>query len=258
VAGMAALFIIAGTPALLVVPAVADDGDSQVSVGAGDGEVHGRLHIKNPGEPRRPSKPKVPAPSTPPSPSTPPIDTCNRLRLVTRPVDCNTPDPVPRAHLGFTPPTSAEVRVALHLPDPAPRIGPDPSRNEWHMLAVGYPVWLWTSAPTTLSATATHEGLTMSLTADWTSTTFDMGDGHQLTCTRTTEYPQHPDRYGTPSPTCGYTYQARSKPGHDYTVTATTHWAVTWATAGRTGTLTTTYTGDRRLAVGELQALIKG
>ena len=41
-------------------------------------------------------------------------------------------------------------------------------------------------------------------------------------------------------------------------MTATTHWAVTWATAGRTGTLATTYTGERTLAVGELQALIKG
>lgn len=158
----------------------------------------------------------------------------------------------------FTPPTEAEVRVVLRLPDPTPRFGPDPSVNEWKMLAVGYPIWLWTDKPTTLEATATHDGLTMTLTAERTSTSFDLGDGHHLTCTRTTEYPARPDRYGTPSPTCGYTYQKRSRPGHDYTVTATTHWQITWTTAGRTGTLTTTHTGHRTLPIGELQALIRG
>jgi hypothetical protein len=173
-------------------------------------------------------------------------------------VDCNKPDPAPGVRLAITPPTAAEVRVALHLPDPTPHFGPDPSANEWKMLAVGYPIWLWTDRPTHLTASATHDGLTMSLTADWTSTTFDMGDGHQVTCTKTTKYPEHPDRYGTASPTCGYTYEKRSRPGHDYTVTATTEWAVGWATAGASGTLTTTYSGHDTLPVGELQALVKG
>ncbi len=157
-----------------------------------------------------------------------------------------------------TPPSEAEVRVALRLPDPTPRFGPDPSVNEWRMLVVGYPIWLWTDRPTQLSTTATHQGLSMTLTADWTSTSFDMGDGHQLTCTATTAYPKHPDRYGTPSPTCGYVYEKRSKPGHDYTVTAITHWQVSWSAAGHSGTLTTSYAGHRTLAIGELQALIKG
>jgi hypothetical protein len=172
---------------------------------------------------------------------------------------CAVDDPDwPGVELLFVPPTEAEVRVALHLPDPTPRFGPDPSVNEWKMLAVGYPIWLWTDAPTELSATATHDGLSMTLRAEWTSTSFEMGDGHTVTCTKTTEYPKHPDRYGAPSPTCGYTYQKRSKPGHDYTVTASTHWLVSWATGGHSGTLTTTYAGRRMLPIGELQALIRG
>lgn len=158
----------------------------------------------------------------------------------------------------FTPPTLAEVRVALRLPDPTPRLGPDPEANQWKMLAVGYPIWLWTDPPTTITATASHDGLTMTLTANRTSTSFDMDDGHTITCTATTPYPQHPHPYGTPSPTCGHTYQNRSKPGHDYTITATTHWQITWTTTGHTGTLTTTHTGHRQLPIGELQTLTKG
>lgn len=123
---------------------------------------------------------------------------------------------------------------------------------------VGYPIWLWTDRPTRLAATATHDGLSMSLSAEWTSTSFEMGDGQAVTCTRTTVYPQHPGRYGTPSPTCGYVYEKRSRPGHDYTVTATTHWRVTWTTAGRSGTLTTSHAGQRTLTIGELHTLIKG
>jgi hypothetical protein len=165
---------------------------------------------------------------------------------------------VPGVHTGFTPPSEAEVRVLLRLPDPRPRFGPDPGVNEWKMLVVGYPIWLWTDPPARVSATGRHDGLTMTLTARWTSTTFDMGDGHSRTCTATTIYPKRPDHYGRPSPTCGYTYQKRSKPGHDYTVTATTHWQVTWSTAGHSGTLTTSHTGQRTLAIGELHALIKG
>ena len=164
----------------------------------------------------------------------------------------------PRGERAFVPPSEAEVRVALRLPDPTPRFGPDPEVNEWKMLVVGYPVWLWTDAPTRLSATARHDGLAMTLRAQWTSTRFDMGDGHSRTCTATTVYPKRPDRYGMPSPTCGYTYQKRSKPGRDYTVTATTHWRVSWSTGGHSGTLMTSYAGQRSLPIGELQALIKG
>lgn len=109
---------------------------------------------------------------------------------------------------------------------------------------MGLSIWLWTDAPARLSATAT-DGLTMRLTAQWTSTTFEMGDGQSRTCTATTPYPEHPETYGSPSPTCGYTYRKRSKPGADYTVTATTQWRVSWSAGGRSGTLVTSYAGQR-------------
>ncbi|MBN9106220.1 MAG: hypothetical protein J0I14_14570 [Propionibacteriaceae bacterium] len=256
-----ALLISCGGAIMTGSPAMADD-DADPQLSAGNGEVTGALTIQHPGDHRGLANPEPDAPESPlpkPPPTRLPDSGCRTDAGESSVLRCAVDEPGDLTAIReFTPPTEAEVRVALRLPDPTPRFGPDPSVNEWKMLAVGYPIWLWTDKPTTLEATATHDGLTMTLTAERTSTSFDLGDGHHLTCTRTTEYPARPDRYGTPSPTCGYTYQKRSRPGHDYTVTATTHWQITWTTAGRTGTLTTTHTGHRTLPIGELQALIRG
>jgi len=151
-----------------------------------------------------------------------------------------------------------EVAAQLKLPNPTPRVGPDPSVNEWNMLVVGFPIWLWTDRPTQISTTAHHDGLDFTLTATWTSTTFTMGDGNTKTCAATTIRPKALNPATKPSPTCGYVYQTKSKIGHPYTVTAATHWQVNWTTNGYTGTFNHTYTGNRTLEIGELQSLING
>lgn len=143
--------------------------------------------------------------------------------------------------------------VRLQLPTPTPRIGPDPDSNEWHMAVVGYPLWLWTDGPRTVTATESAYGRTFTLKARQTSTTFALGDGHSLTCEKTSEL-KPSVRPGTPSPTCGYAYQRPSK--GSYTITATTHWTVTWSVAGFSGTLPGTHSATRELKVGELQALV--
>ncbi|MEE9964522.1 MAG: hypothetical protein K4304_05440 [Propionicimonas sp.] len=170
------------------------------------------------------------------------------------------PDPTPKKakHKGPTQSQLRTVAAQLKLPNPTPRFGPDPSVNEWKMLAVGFPIWLWTDRPTTVSTTAHHDGLTFTLTATWTSTTFTMGDGHTKTCTATTIRPKTVKPATKPSPTCGYTYQTKSPKGHPYTVTADTHWRINWTTNGYQGTFNHTYTGNRTLNIGELQSLING
>ncbi len=145
--------------------------------------------------------------------------------------------------------------VRLQLPEAAPRVGPDPSVNEWGLAVVGYPLWLWTDGPRTLSTSASDFGITFDLSARHDRTTFVMGDGITVTCATTTAYPATITP-GTPSPTCGYTYQRASRPSGDYQVTATTHWTISWAAAGYTGTLPMTLTGTRALPVGELQAVV--
>ncbi len=152
------------------------------------------------------------------------------------------------------PAVAREVVARLHLPDPTPQFGPDPEANQWHMLAVGYPLWLWTSGPTRLTTTASRYGLSFTLTATWESTRFEFGDGQSLTCTKTTPY--SPTTVpGAPSPTCGYVYQQAS-PASGYTVRAHTNWRVDWAASGQSGTIDTTYSGARTVPVGELNALI--
>lgn len=145
--------------------------------------------------------------------------------------------------------------VKLQLPDPTPRFGPDPSVNEWKMAAVGYPLWLWTDGPTAVSSRVRAYGITFTLRADWQSTTFDMGDGHQVTCTRTLVYPTT-TKPGRKSPSCGYTYLTSSLPKGNYTVTATTNWRISWSALGQSGSVPGSHSGQWSLPVGELNALV--
>ncbi|MGB7962811.1 MAG: hypothetical protein WCF12_07625 [Propionicimonas sp.] len=145
--------------------------------------------------------------------------------------------------------------VRLQLPDPTPQFGPDPAANEWDMAAVGYPLWLWTNGPRTVTSTTSASGMTFTLRARYRSTTFSLGDGHSVSCTSTTPYSAS-TRPGTPSPTCGYRYAKPSGTNRGYTVTATTHWTVSWRVAGFSGSLPGTHTASRQLRVGELQAIV--
>ncbi len=122
---------------------------------------------------------------------------------------------------------------------------------------MGFPVWLWTDSPRTVTSTATNDGLTFTLKATWTSTTFNLGDGHTKTCTNTSVYPAHIDKPGSPSPTCGYIYDTASPKGHPYTVSAETHWRIDWSTGGQAGSFDHIYTGSRTLEIGELASMIK-
>ncbi len=150
-----------------------------------------------------------------------------------------------------------QLVVRLQLPDPTPRIGPDPSVNEWNMAAVGYPLWLWTDGPRTVRATETAYGATFTLRADWVSTTFRMGDGQTVTCTATKQYTTAVEP-GAASTSCGYVYHRPSLPSGSYTVTATTNWRIRWSALGLSGTLRGTHSGSRPLPVGELHSLVVG
>ena len=145
--------------------------------------------------------------------------------------------------------------VRLQLPDPTPQIGPDPEVNEWKMVAVGYPLWLWTRGPATVTTTARAYGVSFTMQATWLSTSFDMGDGHRVTCSSTAVYDRSV-RPGAESPSCGYRYETSSLPRGNYSVTATTNWRITWRALGQSGSLPGSYSGTRSLPVGELNALV--
>lgn len=158
----------------------------------------------------------------------------------------------------ITPEQAAYMAVAqLQLPATPPGIGPDPDKNEWHMVAVGYPLWVWADGPTHVGPVMRNVAtLSVSLDARLTKTVFRMGDGHSVSC----------DGGGTPyeswvtpgakSPTCGYVYEVPSLPHGKYTVTAVAYWAVTWRVGGATGVINLPQQASAPLPVGELQAVV--
>ena len=126
------------------------------------------------------------------------------------------------------------------------------------MAAVGYPLWLWVDGTTDTAPVTDSDGpLSVSLDARVTSITFDMGDGHTVSCAgRGTRWTTSVAA-GKASPTCGYTYTKPSLPKGNYTVTATTHWAVDWNINGTTGTLPYAQSATTSVPVGELQVLVR-
>ena len=159
----------------------------------------------------------------------------------------------------LSPEEAAYIAVArLRLTPPKPMIGPPPQINEWKMAAVGYPMWLWARGNTDPAPVSDAvSGLTVSLDAHLVKTTFDLGDGHRLTCTDLSRAWTPGTTPGMASPTCGYTYTTPSLPRGNYTITAYSQWAVDWAVNGVGGTIPMYQQASTELPVGELQVLIR-
>jgi hypothetical protein len=179
--------------------------------------------------------------------------------LIFRPFDfvrctfgCTGPPPA-------TPEVVARQAVArLKLAAPKPAVGPPPSINRWKMAAVGYPLWLWVDGNTNPAPVTDSDGpLSVRLDARITGISFDMGDGHTVSCAGAGTKWTRSVAAGQPSPTCGYRYTKPSLPDGNYTVTATTHWAIDWNINGTTGTIPYTQSASTPVPVGELQVLVR-
>ncbi len=158
-----------------------------------------------------------------------------------------------------TGPTPAEVasEALADLTVGGPQIGTAPLTTGRGL--VGLPVWLWTDRNQLtwgpIPVSKTDGGITVNVEADAQYVVWEMGDGHSVTCNSPgTSFGGH----GTTSPTCGYRYLApsRDEPGGAYTVTATTHWLVTWtANTGEGGTLTTDVPSTTTITIDELEVV---
>lgn len=152
---------------------------------------------------------------------------------------------------------AAEAVARLPLLGPDIGMAPDPAKTG----LVGLPVWMWTRVtPATwgpVTATASVPGLSVTATARAVRIVWDMGDGHQVTCTGPgTPYTRAAG--ATSSPTCGhlYTRSSATQPGAAYPVTATTTWDIRWRGGGASGQLTQTRASSTRVRIGELQVLV--
>jgi hypothetical protein len=139
-------------------------------------------------------------------------------------------------------------------------IGPDPDLSKWNMAVVGHSYWLWATGPTHLGPVSdSASGRTVTLEANLTKVTFDMGDGNTVTCNGPgTPYPGDKDGLYSKSPTCGYTYATTSRhhAGGTYPVRATTYWSVAYTAPDGAGTIPIVLATQRNLKVGELQTVI--
>lgn len=192
-------------------------------------------------------------------------DMVGRYDFCVDPAPAPTPAPGQTAPAAPAGPSAAQVQqwafqasTHLQLPSPDPQIGPDPSVNKWNMVAVGFPIWLWTDGPTRLSSSAAAGGYVLDLDAAHVATTFDMGDGAApITCLWMDRYQQGSTKPGTPSPSCGHVYAQKPASGKA-TITATSTWRITYAGAGSAGSFDVTRTSSRTIDVGELEAVVVG
>jgi len=164
-----------------------------------------------------------------------------------------------RAAPVVSPEQAAYQAVAkLKFPGTTPRVGPSPDLNRWKMVAVGYPLWLWSDGPTRVGPVAqTVADLSVSLDARVSRTDFQMGDGESVSCAGAGTEWTSAVQPGEESDSCGYTYTQPSLPTGNYTVTATTYWKVTWTVNNTTGVITVPRTSTTQLPVGELQVLTR-
>jgi len=141
----------------------------------------------------------------------------------------------------------------------APNIGMAPPPGSASGL-VGLPVWMWVerSADSTgpVEASASAGGVTATAVAQVGQVTWNMGDGHILTCGLGTPYVQGTEGA---SPDCGHVYaeaSSRHVPGGgSWPITATSTWTVSWSGGGQSGTETLELSSAAELFVGELHVL---
>lgn len=134
-------------------------------------------------------------------------------------------------------------------------VGIVPESRPGSVGVVGMPAWMWVANPSAstwgpITRSASAGGFTVSATGRVARVSWSMGDGAVVQCSGPgTPYE---DRFGSrSSPTCGHTY---TRPGR-YTVSAVSHWVITWAGIGQTGTIPMDLTASAPLTIGELQVL---
>lgn len=178
-------------------------------------------------------------------------------------ISCESPSSSPRSQASspvmmprITEYEAAQVAAnQLDVRVPELRVGPDWRANEWNMLAVGYPLWVWTDDSSSVHSSRTIAGMTISLSAPKPTLTVDYGDGTRQRCATTTPYsfqawqsaPNHE------SPTCGHTYLKKG----DYPLRLTATWQVAWSGPGHSGVIPVTLTSSAiTVPVGELESVL--
>ena len=125
-------------------------------------------------------------------------------------------------------------RVAGSVQVPAARfvMQPDPARNEWNALPVGFPVWLHVEHPDGIGQRVVDGPVMVELNAYPVAGLFETGDGRRYRCVGTSVRGLDEDPKAK-SPTCHHVYLDRG----DYVISARVEWRVDWSALGQSGSL---------------------
>lgn len=156
-----------------------------------------------------------------------------------------------------TPHQAAQAAIAkLQFTSAGPGAGPTRADNDLPFDApVGYPVWLWADGGTTTDRSVSDSvgGMGVQIAVRFDQMEWNPGDGSgTITCGTGTPWVKGASAPAAKSPTCGYVYQEMGR----YTLTASTHWTVTWTAGGQTGTVPVEMSQERAFDVGELQTVL--
>ncbi len=145
----------------------------------------------------------------------------------------HSPSAVPAA-LSADQVVAAASRVAGSVQVPAARfvMQPDPARNEWNALPVGFPVWLHVEHPDGIRQQVSDGPVTVELDAYPVAGLFETGDGRRYRCVGTSVRGLDEDPKAK-SPTCHHVYLDRG----DYVISARVEWRVDWSALGQSGSL---------------------
>lgn len=157
----------------------------------------------------------------------------------------------------ITPQQAAQTAIAkLQFTAAGPGAGPTSADNDLPFDApVGYPVWLWADGGTTddRAVSDAMNGMAVQINVHFDHLTWDAGDGTgTFTCGTGTEWVKGAAEPAVKSPTCDHVYEEMGR----YTITATTHWTITWAAGGQTGAQPMAIAQSRPFSVGELQTVL--
>lgn len=147
-----------------------------------------------------------------------------------------------------------QVYAEVPLVFPTPHMSPPVDATQ----LVGLPIWLWVDDTVwrNFDASASVAGVTVTVVAEPSHTTWDMGDGTILTC----DGPGTPWASGKGKTDCSHTYQFVSddQPDGRYPGAVTVTWSVSWsANTGESGALpTASRTTSFDLDVRQRQAVI--
>lgn len=158
----------------------------------------------------------------------------------------------------------------IRVPVPVINLGPDDTK-----VAVNVWTWLWLDQAAPLSITVEAGGVSVTATATLDSVTWTTGEpaktneawpeaaGTPVTCSGAGSPPIAGYESGL-RPPCGYVFRSRSTPERTggsgtWPITATSTWAVSWASnTGVAGATTLTSTATDQVAVGEWATYLVG